>query len=533
MSGENGRNVTGRKDSGSKIRFTQADLELFSRASGDRNPLHLSEPYASRTAYGEPVVFGVLGCLAALAHIGRDDVSISRLTADFHRPMFRNVDYRVEALSTREGITARLLDGSTPLLTTTVQFAPGRALESEAGLGESGLFPLAEARNLGWQELIVGGEENGSYRCDPAAFKMLCERWGLKVERPVLEALLWSSYYIGMELPGRKALFFRLAFDFKSEAQAQEPIRFRTKIASLNRSLGQVKTAVDLTVSAQAVASGQLTAFLRSEVEPVETENNNKLGGEALFGRTAVVLGASRGFGAALVRALASEGARVISVSRSEPAWATGRSAWMERVSVRMADAGKSEEMADLAQTIAREFGHVDFLVCCAFPAIPSLRLEPEGAERIAGYIEKATNLVLWPFCHFLPMLQRSAGCAVLISSIAVKKPVRDWPHYVAAKQATEGLCKVAPLQYPNVSSLIVRPERLLTEMTNTPMGKQGAVDPSILARELCEYLATPPAPGTCQVFTPSPVKAQGGAVLSSQAVLGGTKLATNERQSL
>ncbi len=532
MSGESGQNVTGAKDCDSKVRFTQADLELFSRASGDRNPLHLSEPYASRTAYGEPVVFGALGCLATLAHIGRDDVSISRLTADFHRPMFRNVDYRMEALTTREGTTVRLLDGSTPLLTTTVQFAPGRDRKVVAGLDQPGSFPLAEARNLGWHELAVGVETNGLYQCDPAALRMLCERWILKIELPVLEMLLWSSYYIGMEIPGRNALFFRLAFDFRGEAREQEPIRFRTKITSLNRSLGQVKTTVDLTASGEALASGQLTAFLRSEVETIGTENDNNLGSETLIGRTAIVLGASRGFGAALVRTLALEGARVIAVSRSEPGWAAGRSAWMERVTLRTADAGKAEDMANLAQEIAREYSRVDFLVCCAFPAIPSLRLEPEGAERIAGYIEKATNLVLWPLCHFLPTLQRSAGCAVVISSIAVEKPVRDWPHYVAAKQATEGLCKVAPLQYPNVSSLIVRPERLLTEMTNTPMGKHGAIDPSILARELCEYLADPPAPGTCKVYTQS-AKAQGGAVLASQLASGGTKLATNEMQSL
>ena len=49
--------------------FTKQDLELFSAASHDRNPLHISEEYARTTPYGEPVVFGILGALAALSHL--------------------------------------------------------------------------------------------------------------------------------------------------------------------------------------------------------------------------------------------------------------------------------------------------------------------------------------------------------------------------------------------------------------------------------------------------------------------------------
>ncbi len=45
------------------IRFLEEDLTLFCEASGDRNPLHLEEDYASKTAYGQRVVYGVLGAI--------------------------------------------------------------------------------------------------------------------------------------------------------------------------------------------------------------------------------------------------------------------------------------------------------------------------------------------------------------------------------------------------------------------------------------------------------------------------------------
>ncbi len=517
MSGENGRGLTSTKESGPRIRFAQEDLEIFSRASGDFNPLHLSEPYASRTAYGEPVVFGALGSLAALGCIRRTDVSINRLTADFHRPMFRNVSYRLEAVDTRDGVTVRLLDGSTPLLTMSVHLVPKQEQEAETTMLADSLFPCAEARTLAWQDLTVGLETRGEYQCDPAALQKLRERWQLLVERKVVEAVLWSSYYVGMEMPGQSALFFRLALDFKTGVCGDGPIRFTTKIANLNRALGQVKIAVELGVPQRIMALGQLTAFVRSSIEAATRETDGTKSGNRLTGKVAVVLGASRGFGAALVQALAREGARVIAVSRSEPAWATRRFSWMQLVETRLADAGNPGEMRQAAQDISEQYRRVDFLVCSAFPAIPSLRLEPEGAERISAYIEKATSLVLQPLCSFLPILQQSDGCAVVISSIAVEKPVRDWPHYVAAKQAIEGLCKVAPLQYPHVSSIIVRPERLLTEMTNTPMGRQGAQDPSILAHELCEHLANPPVAGTCEVFMPGLVSRDERKALEAQ----------------
>ncbi len=146
-------------------------------------------------------------------------------------------------------------------------------------------------------------------------------------------------------------------------------------------------------------------------------------------------------------------------------------------------------------------FGKLDFLICNAFPPIPALRLETNTLARIQGYLRQSTDLVLVPLCVFLPLLNENRGCAVIISSSAVEKPVREWPHYVAAKSAIESFGVVAPLQYPNVGALIVRPERLLTDMTNTPMGRQDAMPPLVFARQITEKLQFPPVAGTAEIF--------------------------------
>src|SRR5437588_1939710 len=106
-----------------RVRFTQEDLELFRDASGDRNPLHLSREYASKTAYGQQVVFGALGALACLGRLphaaGR---AILKLTADFHRPIFLDASYTIRVSEQGPSQIARLQDGTVPVLTLAVQY---------------------------------------------------------------------------------------------------------------------------------------------------------------------------------------------------------------------------------------------------------------------------------------------------------------------------------------------------------------------------------------------------------------------------
>ena len=49
--------------------FSREDLALFTRASGDQNPLHVSELYARPTPYGELLVYGYLGVLACFSRV--------------------------------------------------------------------------------------------------------------------------------------------------------------------------------------------------------------------------------------------------------------------------------------------------------------------------------------------------------------------------------------------------------------------------------------------------------------------------------
>lgn len=489
-------------DKGHLVRFSEADLELFSKASGDRNPLHLSETFASKTAYGQRVVFGVLGCLASLGALGELDRAVKRVVADFQRPMFLDVEYRVESNESQSGWVSRVFDGSIPVLTVNISTSTDPFAKSQAS--EKASFPTETAREVRWEELREGSGQEAFYRADGMALAQLCERFGIQIDYSIVEALLWSSYFVGMELPGRDALFFRAVIDFFGVSDPSLPIRFRTQLINVNSSLSQIRTKFELHSDSALIASGSLTSFVRPNLPSITLLGNNFAEVLPANGRAGLVIGASRGLGAAIATALASEGFQVFALSRSALTWLpdvpseiSNRIEWWE------GDAADPQSLAALALKIKTKAGRLDLLVCSAFPAIPSLRLEPAAAGRIQDYICRAMDLVVKPLCEFLPMLNESGGRSVLISTIAVENAVRDWPHYGAAKSATEALFRTAPMQYPQTSSLVIRPKRLLTEMTNTPTGRRGALSPMILAQQVRTVLRRPATPGTCELYCP------------------------------
>jgi NAD(P)-dependent dehydrogenase (short-subunit alcohol dehydrogenase family) len=164
-------------------------------------------------------------------------------------------------------------------------------------------------------------------------------------------------------------------------------------------------------------------------------------------------------------------------------------------------DAADPETSRRLRERVSTEHSRLDFLICNASPPILPLRLEPNATARIGAYINLAVAQTLAPLSEFLDLLNQSNGCAVIISSAAVEQPVREWPHYIAAKQAVEALGRVAALQYPCVRTLIVRPQKLLTDLTNTPMGRLGAGSPWLVARRIAARLEDPLEPGKTEIL--------------------------------
>jgi NAD(P)-dependent dehydrogenase (short-subunit alcohol dehydrogenase family) len=406
--------------------------------------------------------------------------------------MFLGVIYRLETWEKEGKWGRRLFDGTLPVVSVMLSAKISNQTDTLEETVTSGTFGRVGAAVRQQEEIVPGMEISGVYNCNSAALGVVAARWGC-VDRLLVMALAWSSYLVGMELPGESALFSKLVLHFHEVSPFPATMGYRASIASVDSRFGQIRIDVSLLTGAATLISGQCWSYIRPVLPEVEEIDSTGVRPDSLAGRTAVLFGSSRGLGAAMKRALELRGAAVYGLSRSVNAGDPSRT--------EVGDAADPDASRRLQERISSEHDRLDFLICNACPPVLPLRLEPNAAGRISAYINLAVSLTLTPLSEFLDLLNRSDGCVVIISSASVDHPVKEWPHYVAAKQAVEALGCVASLQYPRVRTLIVRPQKLLTSMTNTPMGRLGAASPGVLANRIAARLEEPLEPGKTEIL--------------------------------
>jgi NAD(P)-dependent dehydrogenase (short-subunit alcohol dehydrogenase family) len=143
----------------------------------------------------------------------------------------------------------------------------------------------------------------------------------------------------------------------------------------------------------------------------------------------------------------------------------------------------------------------LDILVCCAAPALLPLSLESSSVERINDYVHRSLSLVSVPLAVFLESVAENDGWAVVISSQAVHTWPVAWPHYVSAKAAIEALTAVAARQYRRVSFLIVRPPKLATDLTSSPLAFENPLAPETVAEAIVRRLEGARHPGEVELM--------------------------------
>lgn len=204
--------------------------------------------------------------------------------------------------------------------------------------------------------------------------------------------------------------------------------------------------------------------------------------GPVLTGRTALVTGASRGIGRAIVTALVEAGARVHVLARdpgpAEPqARASGGRGW----AVDLADDAEVWEAMDLLQ---EELGGApDAVVACAgaFALGPLAGTSVVDFDRILAVNLRGTFLL---YRTLLPaFLSRGTGDLVTIGSVAGRKPLPGNGAYAASKYGQRGLHEVLveELRGTGVRATLVEPAATDTPLWD-PLDPDG--DPGLPGRD-------------------------------------------------
>ena len=211
-------------------------------------------------------------------------------------------------------------------------------------------------------------------------------------------------------------------------------------------------------------------------------------------GSVAVVTGGGQGIGAAVARALASEGAAVVVAARSVDR--------IERVAGEIKKAGgkawavpcdvtDAASVHSLAQAAGRRAGMVDILVNNAGVAhsAPLAKTTLEDWNRVLAV--NATGTFLCTQAFLPAMVLRKQGAVVNVASVAGLAGARYIAAYAAAKHAVIGLTRsvAAELEGTGVTCNAVCPGFVDTEMTKESVarvvGKTGKSSADALAAML------------------------------------------------
>ncbi|MDT4948741.1 MAG: hypothetical protein QOJ37_1336 [Pseudonocardiales bacterium] len=484
------------------IRFSTDDLARFAAATADQNPLHMSDDYARRTPFGSRVVFGVLGALRTLPAVGAPDAAArpSRLRAQFQRPLFLDGGY--EVVAGRPGLASLLAHGERAN-TVSVDWDGEHAAPGDAAPVARAETVRATAAELDAAGVASWPPRTIRYRAEVDALRALAGDPLTQWPDTHLAALAFASYVAGMELPGRQALLVDVDIRFGAdetgdadETGATAELECVVSLGRYDERFGLVTVAADLYRAGDCVAQARVRAMQRPAPFAITLDAQHQqrpANAAVLAGRSAVVVGGSRGVGAHIAAQLAQSGARVrIVYRRSTDALDRLRAELGEAAALVSGHVGDATDIAfwrDLGDEI-RADGGLDLLVCSAWPTFRKLGHAPSAVADAVAHVGDGFAMVAAPLLELLPAMTGAEPDVVVLSSDLVVRPDTAYWQYTSGKAAVEGLCAALAPAHPSVTFHIVRPHLLATDYAQGAGGPEPG-DPAVAARLLLEACAT------------------------------------------
>jgi hypothetical protein len=122
-----------------------------------------------------------------------------------------------------------------------------------------------------WDEAILTGNPSvaGDYMPPAPEMEQLIVRWQLHdkgITPAQIAALAWTSYVVGMEVPGKQAAYSRLEMSLTAEQPATgAPYSYTVELVRKDQRFNLLRLAAQLRVGETVVADAQIAAFLRAD----------------------------------------------------------------------------------------------------------------------------------------------------------------------------------------------------------------------------------------------------------------------------
>ncbi len=448
--------------------FTMADQAAFARVSGDANPMHMDELAARRTQAGAPVVHGVQALLWALDALTRSGVDLrgfSALKVRFDK--FVYLDQPVSLRTAGEGAKLKIEVAAGDLLLL--------AANAHAGVSE----PLADDLDL----LGLADRATPATALEPSLDEMADQQgWllppagavaGIAALYPAACAALGPgrvlaiaqlSTIVGMVCPGLQSIFSGVSIQLGDLPTDREGLGFRCV-----RVHPRFRT-VTVACAAQGLKA-EISAAVRAE--PVVTPGIEQVAALLQPGefasRTALIIGGSRGLGAATAKIITAGGGKAVVTYAQGQAEAEALAA--EIRAARGSDACKVlryDAQAPAAPQLAALSGPITDVYYFATSRI----MRQVTAVYDPAQFHKFLSIYVDGFHDLCRHLLADGGEGPLFvvypSSIAVVERPKDMTDYAMAKAAGEVLAADLARAYPRLRIVTPRLPRILTDQTAT-----------------------------------------------------------------
>ncbi|MET0237115.1 MAG: SDR family NAD(P)-dependent oxidoreductase [Kibdelosporangium sp.] len=437
------------------MRLEPSDLVAFAAASHDHNPLHLDDGFTHGTPYGRPIVPGALLLATALGRL--PDERLGRLTgvrASFHRAVFPGTEFHLADRDTRLTI---MCEGSRAVTIDLSSDSPG-------GTGQR----------------LAGEHRTDHYQPDLPALRTLLRRLGADhLPDRLLAWLAWSSWVVGMRPHGALArLTLATSPGAGPESQIQVTDERPGAITAIGTYAGAEATFQAVThVPSPRVTTASMSRYLAPS--------------DALAGKQILVVGGSRGLGACLAGALASQAATVWVLYRRSTDHAEQLAGEFGQARIRPIQCDATN-LAQLDQALRpiRQAGGLSGLALIATPPLRALGMHPDAVPAQLDFIHTSLAVAVNPLAVAGKLLADSGGWLVLASSGAIRSPHPGWTHYAAAKSAVETYATDFAKKRA-VPTLIMRAPKMNTSLADGSAGRQDASPPEQVAATVVKWLHT------------------------------------------
>lgn len=440
------------------MKFSSDDQQVFSRISGDSNPIHLDTSWAERVFPGAIVVFGVFVVLTVLEAL-KFSTPICGLKVKFIKPIYQDEQISFSFLEKDSEIEIQVFIGKdVAIKIQLMQHALARIRNID--ISYTGLAAEAcQAEELTFLQIQnasgsvkVPGSDNSIRSLFPNCSRQL----GLNT----VQGLLALSQIVGMRCPGRRGLFSGFELRIRNKSVRKPYLSYKCVYA--NKSLGFSRLVV-LGYGIEGLVEAYFT-LPKDKLVKIYPESTTRQYSES----NALIIGGS-GLGHTCALLLANGGAKVCVTSRSKPIKGTPTFDLLEKyinVSSRILDVTDSASVHEFTSNVCGEIRSIYYFPT---PRIFRRRLRILSETDTFDFL----NYYVFSFVRLIETLYMSNKCSKDVSifypsSIAVEDANPNQFEYYISKLAGEEACTLLKKKYPRINLIVVRLPRLETDQTNS-----------------------------------------------------------------